>query len=126
MTAPDAPIITDLNRATVYNLVALRVGVLMDLSQPVDERLPTGIRDTMQAMIEATLGEHGVPIAVLFEKVARALLIAIEEPSRDQGAGHNVGGAHLGLGIVLKSGEGKKIGTKAVNCDNLCAWRSSW
>ena len=73
----------------------------------------------MQATIEPTFGEHPGHEAMLFEKQASVFLVSLKEPGRRQNGRHDLGGAHLGLRIVFLAVDDQKVGTKAVNCDNL-------
>lgn len=73
----------------------------------------------MQATIEPTFGEHPGHEAMLFEKQESVFLVSLKEPGRRQNGRQDLGGAHLGLWIIILAVNADEVRTKAANCDNL-------
>jgi len=101
---------------------SIRVTLLVNLGQHEQSHLPERFGDAVQAPIEAALGQGG-DVAVAGEEVERGLLIAGEQLGRDDGDGHDLGGAKSCLGIVSMAQGVEELLEKAVDGDNLF-WHS--
>jgi len=55
----------------------------------------------MQASVEAAFGQHGLDVAMFFEKTAASILVAIKECHGHKSHGHHLGGCEFCLRGVL-------------------------
>ena len=97
----DAEIVAHGNRTTVHNVLCVGIGLLMQLRKQSKQGKPQCFWHGMKSAVEAALGEHFRNVAMLFEKETTALLIAVKEGGGNEGDGHDFGGRHLGLRVVV-------------------------
>src|SRR5215216_323928 len=100
LAAADANVVAHGNRQGVHHVSLLRVPVLENFGQHIEEHLPERRVYGVQPAVEATLGDRLWYVSVLVQKRAARLDVTAEECGGRKSYGHHLGGGQENLRIV--------------------------
>src|SRR5215217_1394464 len=100
LAAADANVVAHGNRQGVHHVSLLRVPVLENFGQHIEEHSPEVRVYGVQPAVEATLGDRLWYVAILVQKRAARLDVAAEECGGRKSCGHHLGGGEADLRIV--------------------------
>src|SRR5215218_8525668 len=100
LAAADANVVAHGNRQGVHHVSLLRVPVLENFGQHIEEHSPEVRVYGVQPAVEATLGDRLWYVAILVQKRAARLDVAAEECGGHKSYGHHLGGRQENLRIV--------------------------
>src|SRR5215207_3957739 len=103
LAAADANVVAHGNRQGVHHVSLLRVPVLENFGQHIEEHSPEVRVYGVQPAVEATLGDRLWYVAILVQKRAARLDVAAEECGDQKRDGYQLGGRH----------ENMRMGTRA-------------